>query len=307
MDVLSQLVAATRMGRPRSFVVECQPPWARRYSAVPGAGLHLILEGSVCLVSPGGAITSLAVGDVLLLPAGSDHVLADDPAREVSDLVDDSSGQYDDGVVVIGPDGPRSPGPRSVMLCGVYFFDQGRRHPLLGRLPDVLHLPARLGRQGDLGVTVSLLAGELSARRPGSDAAVSSLLDLLFIQILRTWHEEHPDAAWSTALADAFVGKALSTMHDQPEKSWTVADLADLVGLSRAAFAKRFKHLVGQSPVTYLTWWRLTVAGQLLRSTDLLLAQIADRIGYATEYAFAAAFKREYGVTPGAYRRNSAL
>lgn len=307
MDVLSQLVSATRMGRPRSFVVECHPPWARRYSAVPGAGLHLILEGSVYLVSPDGRVTSLAVGDVLLLPAGSVHVLADDPAREVLQLTDDSSGQYEDGVVVIGPDGPRAPGPRSVMLCGVYLFDQGRRHPLLGRLPDVVHLPARLGREGDLGTTVSLLANELAARRPGSDAAISSLLDLLFIQVLRTWHAEHPDAAWSTALSDAFVGKALGTMHDQPDRPWTVANLADLVGLSRAAFAKRFKHLVGQSPVTYLTWWRMTVAGQLLRSTDLLLAQIAARVGYATEYAFAAAFKREYGITPGTYRKTTTL
>jgi AraC-like DNA-binding protein len=304
VDVLSQIVGAMRIGQPRSYVVECLPPWGRRYASVPGAGLHVVLEGTVWLLQPDGRPVRLDDGDVVLLPAGVGHALADQPDSAITDFLDDPRAAEEDlGNVVIGPDGSCATGPRAILLCGMYQLDQRRTHPFLGQLPDVIHLPGRLSRHQELGAAVTLLANELLEHRPGSHAAAMALLDLLLIQVLRTWHDQQPGSAWSVALTDPVVGAALRHMHNSPDRPWSVAHLATLAGLSRAAFAKRFKDLVGEAPLTYLTRWRMTLAAQLLEASDLPLAEVAARIGYSTEYSFAAAFKREYGISPGRFRR----
>ena len=125
--------------------------------------------------------------------------------------------------------------------------------------------------------------------------------------ILRGWIERSARAesalGWPGALTDTAIGGALAHLHDDPGHAWTVAELGDQVGLSRSAFAQRFTALVGEPPLTYLTWWRMTVAGQLLRESDAPLSAVAQRVGYASEFAFAKAFKREFGIAPGRYRR----
>lgn len=108
---------------------------------------------------------------------------------------------------------------------------------------------------------------------------------------------------WTRALADAAVGAALRAIHEQPARAWTVSGLARVGGLSRAAFARRFTALTGRPPLAYLTWWRMTIAARVLRDTSAPLSTVAARTGYTSEFAFAKAFKREYGVTPGRYRQ----
>lgn len=304
VNVLSQVVGAMRVGSARSYVVECLPPWGRRYASLPGAGLHVVLEGSVWLLRPDGGPLRLDVGDVVLLPSGIGHVLADAPNSSVNDLLEDPRAVDESmGNIVIGPDDGSITGPRSVLLCGMYQLDRRRQHPLLKELPDVVHLSGRLSRHHEMGAAVTLLANELLERREGRHSAVAALLDLLLIQVLRVWHGQEGGGVWGAALADPIVGDTLRRMHTNPERPWSVADLAALAGLSRAAFAKRFKDLVGEAPLAYLTWWRMTLAAQLLEASDLPLAKVAARVGYATEYSFAAAFKRELGTAPGGYRR----
>jgi transcriptional regulator GlxA family with amidase domain len=126
----------------------------------------------------------------------------------------------------------------------------------------------------------------------------------LLLYVLRAWLDEQPadGAGWATALRDPAITTALRQVHRHPEKPWTVEDLAAVAGLSRAAFARRFTTIVGQPPLAYLTWWRMTAAAKLLRQTDAPLRAIATRTGYASEYAFGKAFKRAYGTAPGQYR-----
>ena len=195
-------------------------------------------------------------------------------------------------------------------MCGAYLLDRSRMHPLLAELPEIIHLPARVGRHPVLRGAIELLGAELDgAPRPGADAAVSALLDLLLLlHILRAWLQERSaaseDDGWSAALRDPAVASALRAVHGDPAHPWTVGELAGVAGLSRAAFARRFTALVGRPPLTYLTWWRMTIAARLLRTTDLPHAAIARKIGYASEHAFANAFKREFTMPPGAYRRS---
>ncbi|MET9017185.1 AraC family transcriptional regulator [Streptomyces olivaceoviridis] len=301
MDVLSDVVAAMRTGRPHSARRYQYAPWGQRWADSDEAGFHVVLRGSAWLIPRDGEPVALAPGDVVFLAHGQGHALVsglDVAPREMRRLPD---GTWS------GPPGePREGCPDTVTLCGTYRLDRDRAHRLLAELPEVVHLPARVGGHRSLRAAVELLGMELEEGRPGTDAIVTSLLDTLLLYILRAWWESERAAGrargWSAALADPAVAAALRAIHGDPARPWTVAELGATGGLSRAAFARRFTGLVGEPPLTYLTWWRMTTAGRLLRHDDLSLREVAARTGYTSEFAFAKAFKREHGMAPGRYR-----
>jgi AraC-like DNA-binding protein len=170
-------------------------------------------------------------------------------------------------------------------------------------LPDVIHLPARLGHRTPLRGAIDLLAAEMERPGPGTDAIVPALLDTLLLLLLRSWYEEHAmTTGWARALSEPGIAAALRAIHDDPVRHWSVQELGSVAAMSRATFARRFTELVGEPPLGYVTWWRLTTAARLLTTGDAPLATIARQVGYASEYAFANAFKREYGIAPGRYR-----
>ncbi|MFI0451913.1 AraC family transcriptional regulator [Actinomadura sp. 6N118] len=299
MDVLSDVIAVMRTGAPRSARVERRAPWGQRFRHAPGtAGFEVVLAGSYWLLRPEADPIALGAGDVLFFPHGGEYGLADAPTTPLADLP--FPGVDADGPAATGP-------PSTVVLCGAYKLGADRGHPLLDDLPGIVHLPAQVGRQSCLRAVVDLLGAELQELGPGASAVVPSLLDTLLVYILRTWLEEQPacggTGGWAAALADPAVSAALDAVHGDPARPWTVAELADRAGLSRAAFARRFNALVGRPPLTYLTWWRLTTAARLLRESDAPLGAVAERVGYGSEYAFANAFKRAFAVAPGRYRR----
>ncbi|MFE0444843.1 AraC family transcriptional regulator [Streptomyces fungicidicus] len=310
MDVLSDVVAVTRTGRPRSARVRWHAPWGQEFASVPGsAGFQVILRGSCWLLPPDAEPVPLLAGDVVFLPHGSGHTLADSPDRLVTAPAcgPDDHGPYD---AYASDDVDRSGdgGPVTVVLCGAYRLDPSRAHPLLLTLPDLVHLPAHPHRHPELRSAVELLASELDNPRPGTDALVPGLLDILLLYILRIWFDEQSargnTTGWAAALNDPPVAAALHAIHRDPAAPWTVAGLAEEAGLSRAPFAKRFAALVGQPPLGYLTWWRMTTAARLLRTSDAPLRSIATQVGYTSEFAFAHAFKRAHGTAPGTYRRS---
>ncbi|WP_159839912.1 AraC family transcriptional regulator [Nocardia sp. CY41] len=299
MDVLSDVIAAMRTGRPHSNLMRRRAPWSSWFESASGAGFHVLLQGSCWLLRPAAEPIALGVGDVVFLrPGAAEHGLADSPQTSVppsarTTLADPDTGVRDAEVV---------------MLCGAYLMDRSMPHPLLTELPEVVHLPARLGRYPHLRAATELLGAELERPGHGTDVVVTGLLDTLLLYILRAWYDEQAHCGrpgWAAALADPSISVALRDMHDDPAHPWTVGELAGCAGLSRAAFAKRFAQLVGRSPLAYLTWWRMTTAAKALRDTDEPLAVIAGRAGYTSEFAFAKAFKREFAAAPGAYRRSS--
>jgi AraC-like DNA-binding protein len=310
MDVLSDVIAAMRVGRPASARVRRHAPWGRRYPLVPGAAFHVILQGACWLLRPDGAPIALGPGDVVFLPRPADHGLADTPSTPLTEplCVPGEDGLHFGQREEFPPDvAGQGSGVPSVTLCGAYQFDASRAHPLLNDLPEIVHLPARLGHHPELRAAVDLLGGELENSRLGADAVVPALLDVLLLFILRAWFAEQPEqgtaTGWAAALGDPAIIAALSGIHRDPARQWTVEELGAQGGLSRAAFSRRFTALIGQPPLTYLTWWRMTTALRLLRDSDAPLNTVAQQIGYTSEFAFATAFKRQYGTAPGKYRR----
>ncbi|MEV7571270.1 AraC family transcriptional regulator [Streptomyces tanashiensis] len=308
MDILSDVVTVTRTGRPRSARVRWHAPWGQEFAAVPGsAGFQVILQGSCWLSSPHTETVRLNAGDVVFLPRGSGHVLADSPEGLVTAPACEPGDHPYDAYVSDSVDRSGNGGPVTVVLCGAYQLDLSRTHPLLLTLPDLIHLPVRPDRHPELRAAVALLAAELENPRPGTDAVVPALLDTLLLYILRIWLKEQPDrgevTGWAAALNDPSVTAALHAIHRDPSAPWTVATLAAEAGLSRAPFARRFALLIGQPPLGYLTWWRMTTAARLLRTSDAPLRAVAAQVGYTSEFAFAHAFKRAHGTAPGTYRR----
>ncbi|MCI3273242.1 AraC family transcriptional regulator [Streptomyces cylindrosporus] len=301
MDVLSDAVSAMRTGRPHSSLRDKYAPWGMRFEAAEGAGFHVVLQGSAWLIPAAGEPVAVGPGDVVFLAHGRGHALASGLDVPLELVRPGQNGRWPQP-----PSPPRDSTPDAVMLCGAYQMDHSRAHRLLTDLPEVVHLPARVGADRSLRAAVELLGMEMEERRPGSDAIVTSLLDTLLLYILRAWWQrERRGTGWSAALADPAVAAALRAIHGDPAHPWTVEELGAEGGLSRAAFARRFAALVGEPPLAYLTWWRMTTAGRLLREEDLPLRHIAQRTGYTSEFAFAKAFKREYGVAPGQYRRRA--
>ncbi|KAB8167684.1 helix-turn-helix domain-containing protein [Streptomyces sp. 3MP-14] len=300
MDVLSDAIAVMRTGVPHSSRTCRSAPWGMRFPASEGAGFHVVLQGSCWLLPPeGGEPLALSAGDVVFLAQGGAYGLADAPDTPLVPVV-----RRGEEWVWEAPQEPGG-GPTTLLLCGAYRLSRARPHPLLAELPPVVHLPARIGAHRALRGAVDLLGGELEAPGPGSDAAIPALLDTLLLYILRAWladHSEQATTGWAAALADPAIADALDAIHRDPAHPWTVAELGRLAGLSRAAFARRFATVVGQPPLAYLTWWRMTVAGRLLDSTDAPLRVVAQRSGYSSEFAFAKAFRRELGMSPGQYR-----
>ncbi|GAA3940485.1 AraC family transcriptional regulator [Actinoplanes auranticolor] len=292
MDVLSDVLAVQRTGRPRSMLLGWDAPWAQEFAEVPGAmGFQVVLHGSPWLLPPGGAApVRLSAGDVVFRPHGRAHALADRADAVPAPCTADP-----------GPALLARPRPQVVTLCGAYEIDPAQVHPLVHDLPEVVHLSPT----EELRAAVGLLTAELERPRLGTDAVVPALLEMLLLYLLRRWYAEQPAAptGWAAALRDPVTAAALHAMHADPGHPWTVATLAAHAGLSRAPFARRFRALVGRPPLAYLTWWRMTVAARLLRDSDATVATVARRVGYGSEFAFATAFRRRHGSAPGRYRR----
>jgi AraC-like DNA-binding protein len=309
VDVLTEALASMRTDRPASVRTNGRAPWGLRMPPTAGAGFHVVLCGGCWLIpklSTGPAEpVRLEAGDVIFLRSGPEHVLADEPGTPAGI----AGAEYFQEDELVGAYNIGGGGELTSLLCGNYHLDRARPHPLVSQLPELIHLRTSDGRHPQLTAAVQLLRTELDGPRIGSSGIVPALIDSLLLYILRAWMDECPtrSAGWAMALKDPAIAPALTAMHADPANSWTVESLAARAGLSRAAFAKKFNTMVGEPPLTYLTRWRMTTAARLLRESDAPLAAVAARTGYGSEFAFAKAFKREYGQAPGGYRRAHAM
>jgi AraC-like DNA-binding protein len=300
VDVLVDLLERSRARGALFAHSTVRGPFGLAFTAGRGLAIHAIAGGELWLVGAGEPVHAL-VGDVLLVRGDRAHGLArpaGHPTRPLAEFIAEAA----------VPGAPRrfaageGPAPATSFLCGAYRFEGDLCASLLEALPPVIHVRPAAGSA--LRAAVDLLAREMEADVPGQQTVLDRLLDVCLVCVLREHFAASPEARprWYAAQADPQVGGALRALHAEPGRAWTVAGLAAEVGLSRAAFARRFAALVGRPPLEYLTGWRMALAREALRDTDAPLAAIARDVGYANEFAFAAAFKREHGSAPGRWR-----
>ncbi|MCO6008583.1 AraC family transcriptional regulator [Actinoallomurus purpureus] len=311
MDVVAGLLNGPRAHGAFLLRSSLVPPWSLRVQDEAPLTLVATVRGTAWVIPDGGGATELGPGDVAILRGPDPYTFADDPATPPQAIIHpgqrcttpDGDAFSDLGDLGVHTWGNAAEGT-TVMVTGTYQVLSEICRPLLDALPPLVVL-----RNGAWDTPlVPLLAAEIVKERPGQDAVLDRLLDVLLIAALRTWFSR-PEAdppPWYRAQNDTIVGAALRLLHDAPERPWTVAKLAAATDVSRAALARRFAALVGESPMAYLTAWRLALAADLLRDPDLTIGQVAERVGYGSSFALSTAFKRVRGISPREHRTNVA-
>jgi AraC-like DNA-binding protein len=304
VDALADVLEVARVSGSALAHVHAHEPWGLDLLLPSGAACHAVTAGSVWLEMDGEPAHRLMPGDVVLLPTGIRHRLVSAPGVAARRFDSDRKAEFltaEGNLVIPGP------GPPSRFLCAGYSYDNELAHPLLSLLPPVLHISqADEGPDTPLQSTLRLLMGELTRRQIGSEAAVERLIEVMFVHVIRSWLELSADStppSWLTGLRDAVVAQALGLLHAQPERLWTVDELAAAVHVSRSTLVRRFSAFVGEPPGAYLARWRMELAARLLRESGQPVGRIAHLVGYTSEFAFSRAFSKHRGEPPGRYRK----
>ncbi|MGB8436459.1 MAG: AraC family transcriptional regulator [Burkholderiales bacterium] len=275
---------------------------------------HVVARGSCWAGIPGGPAARLSIGDVALFPHGDAHVVSNAPGMRGDAPDPDWFGQS-----ALGPlplriayrganrpsNAPSDVAGETTIVCGFLGCDRQPFNPLIESLPRLLHL-----RATDDGSWIAQFmhqaVAESSASRPGSEAMLARMSEMMFVDAMRRYTASLPpdSAGWLAGLRDRLIGRALALLHEQPAQDWTIDDLGRRVGLSRSALHERFAQLIGMPPMQYLAQWRMQVAARMLLDTSATVATIALEVGYDSEAAFARAFKRLVGQPPAAWRRD---
>jgi AraC-like DNA-binding protein len=279
-------------------------PWGIEIPPLaPQMSFIVLTQGRGWLIVDGNPPHLLEPGRLTLIPHGSRHRLVSEPnvrAEPLFDLpIQKISERYER--LQIG-----SAGELSQATYGVMRFEHAAAARLIAALPPVVRVEPWADEAGWMQSTLRLIEREARALRPGGETVITRLADVLVIQAIRAWLDSAPEArqGWFAALRDPQIGRALALMHREPEREMDVVSLAKYTGMSRSAFSARFSDLLGESPMRYLTRWRLDLARSSLRKANVSLAELAVQSGYQSDVAFCRAFKREFGVTPASVRRS---
>lgn len=306
-DPLGEVLHALRMTGVFYCRSELTAPWGLTMPAAPGClWFHVGLTGRCDITcdsaDDGFAPVALTPGSFTLVTQGVGHRLHTSPEVPTPPVLELPHDYEDDRYAVLRHGGG---GELTTLVCGIVRVDSHVAARLIQALPPVIHLDGLTALQAEwMQSTIRLMAAESKAMLPGGDTVVTRLADILVVQAIRGWlRDEGAREGWLGALRDPQIGRALAHIHREPERRWTVAELAVAVGMSRSAFAARFTALVGQTPARYATDARMGVARDRLRAPDATVSDVAWTLGYRSEAAFHRAFKRSTGLTPGAVRR----
>lgn len=302
-DPLGQALHPLQMSGAFYCRSELSEPWGLTLPPLPGlAWFHVVTAGAAELEVEGER-RQLRRDDFALVGRGTGHTLRSAAGAAAPDILSLEREQVSDRYEVLRHGGG---GGRCEMICGAVRFGDPAAQNLVELLPSVIHLEAAAsGEVATMQATLALIAAETRALRPGGEAMITRLADVLIIQAIRAWIESAPGAqlGWLGALRDPQIGRALALIHGEPAREWTVAALAEEVAMSRSAFAARFTELVGTPVVKYLTEWRMRLALAELEADGATVAAVAAQLGYGSEAAFSRAFKRIIGVPPAAAAR----
>jgi AraC-like DNA-binding protein len=316
VDALSDVLRVTRLSGGVFLEASFTAPWCisgkvspedcKPFLAAPRHVIasHYVAAGCMKLRAEGGDSIDVRAGEIVLLPHNDAHIFGSEltpkpvPAGEIIQPPQDGRLAR----IVYG-----GGGESTQLLCGFLGCDTPFS-PLLTALPTILKLNVRTTASGAwIESSFRFAASEIAAGRLGSTTVIAKLSELLFVEAVSQFVASLPAErrGWLAGLRDPQVGRALALLHARPIEEWTAESLAHEVGMSRSAFAERFGSLVGQPPMQYLALWRMHMAAQHLREGRGSVAQIGYGIGYDSEAAFSRAFKRQFGASPGTWRKQA--
>ena len=300
MDALSTVLEATGL---KSVVYSKFPlaaPWGLDIVKDGNSQFWRLVSGSCTIGSPEGRVIEMAEGDLVFVPHGSAHWIADS-ATSLRMPSPEFVKARRAGIPVFN-----SGGNVTTLIAGHFEFDYQPLHPFLKDLPPIIHIRKYVTEnQLLLKQVTQLMLEELNNERPGSSIMLKSLSEIMFINIIRAYLEQAaPDTGFLSALNDPRISKALKLMQDLPQNDWTLESLASEIGMSRSVFFNQFKKLVHETPLSYLTNWRIRQAQRLLMTDNSNISEIAANVGYQSESAFNRIFKSKTGQTPAMYRRS---
>ena len=299
MDALSSILEVTKLRGVVCDKLLVSGPWGLEVAQNDTAQFWRLIKGR-CIVSLfNGLSVTLEEGDIVIVPHGAAHWIGDDassPRVTPAELVK---------AHLAGSPIFRGPGDETLLVGGHFSFDQQQPHPFLRDLPPIIRI-SQFGTQYQqlLQHTGGLMLSELNGESPGSNMMRRGLAEILFVTVIRAYLEQtSPEKGFLAALHDPQISSALKFMHESPAEEWTLASLAKSVAMSRSVFAGRFKKLVGETPLTYLTNWRISRAREILKTETITIDEVAAKVGYQSESAFNRVFKAKTGKTPALYRR----
>jgi AraC-like DNA-binding protein len=299
-DPLGDVLALLRPQAAVAAELRAHGRWSLSFDAAPGVKFGVVVKGECDVATRLGTVRRLRAGDVFLL--GGAYVIASDaetPSRSADDFLRTTT----DRVALLGDPALE---PVVHLVGGRFAVDPANAHLLVEALPELVHIPA--DEADSLRDLTRLLVDEVRGARSGRARVVDHLAQLVLTYALRWLDSDGNSRArtgWLRALADPRIGAALRHIHDNVAGRTSVAELARVAGMSRTAFAARFRELVGQPPLAYALQWRMSLARDTLRTTECTVGALAFAVGYQSESAFSSAFRRVVGRSPRAYRSKS--
>jgi AraC-like DNA-binding protein len=317
MDVLSEVLKVVKLQGAVFFNGEFSSPWSfcsppsntvAPYLAPAARHViiyHLLTEGRASARLVGGERIILEAGDLVIFPHGDAHLIENGPPTKPVEITKELARIFSQGLKLSRMGGG---GEVTRFVCGFMACEPRLSQVFLSGLPPVFKISIRNDASGRwLENSIRFSVNEAGASRAGGEAVLAKLSEVLFVETLRAYIAELPveQTGWLAGARDAEVGKTLALMHRNPAGPWTLASLAKEAGVSRSLLAERFRHYLNQTPMAYLTRWRLQLGAQMLVSTSYSVAQVAAEVGYESEAAFNRAFKREFASPPARFRSQS--
>lgn len=323
-DPLSDVLRTVKLKGALFFMIDATSPWcvevphARDYTDIilPSArhvvSYHVVVEGRGLASVPGIEPITFDTGDIIVFPHVDPYLMSSAPGVP-SELDRVQTLQFFRDVAAgklpfVIPEGGGKP-PKAKFICGFLGCDLSPFNPLFATLPQILHIRRPNAGQTDLlDQLIDLAMAEVQLSRAGGESIRLGLSELMFVELLRRYLEtlSADGPGWLAGLRDPNVGRALALLHAEPARDWTLEALARAAGVSRSVLAERFARCVGETPMRYLTLWRMQLAARLLADGAAKVAAIGEQVGFRSESAFSRAFKKMTGLSPTAWRRTSA-